>query len=185
MLRIEPTITQTFKQSSLQSDNKTAVRGKDKAGKNMLALSLAGLAAAGLTAIGLKKTHTMSYEEALKKNGVEIKDGIATLIESGKKYTGKIERFEKRNRKETVEFVDGVIQERVYHNLFGRELNGMFYKDGILKVRICQHQIKDGQKEFAFVDTGGKNAGCKPAPMGKTDGSVFDWGRERAKNSNW
>ena len=72
----------------------------------------------------------MSFEEALKKNGVEIKDGIATLIKSGEKFTGKIQRFEKRNRKESVKFVDGVMTEKLYHNILGKELDGYFYKNG-------------------------------------------------------
>jgi len=152
MLRIEPTITQTFKQNSLSADNKTAVRRKDKADKNMLALSLAGLAAAGLTAIGLKKTHIISYEEALKKNGVEIKDGIATLIKSGKKYTGKIERFEKRNRKETVEFVDGTMTEKLYYTAFGKEIDGYFYKGD-----ACYHNSRYGPS----LSIGGKPSGIK------------------------
>lgn len=78
-------------------------KSEKKENKAMIAGTLAGLAAIGAAAIGLKKTAKMSYEEALKKSGVQVKDGIATLIESGEKFTGKIQRFEKRNRKETKE----------------------------------------------------------------------------------
>lgn len=128
MLHIEPIITskQTFnsKGSEIKSNN------KDGNNKAMLSLSLTGLAAIGLAAIGLKKTSIMTYEEALRKNGVEIKNGIATLIKSGEKFTGKIQRFEKRNRKESVEFVDGVMTEKLYHNILGKELDGYFYKNG-------------------------------------------------------
>ena len=95
-----------------------------------------GLAAAGLALAGVTKLKKIAFEEALKKRGVELKDGIATLIETGEKYSGKIERLDTTTRKETVEFVDGIITEKVYHNILGKPLNGIFYKDGIKRIEV-------------------------------------------------
>ena len=150
MLHIEPIITskQTFrsKSSEIKSNN------KDGNNKAMLSLSLTGLAAIGLAAIGLKKTSIMTYEEALRKNGVEIKNGIATLIKSGEKFTGKIQRFEKRNRKECVEFVDGVMTEKLYYTAFGKEIEGYFYKGD-----ACYNSSR--YKDFLLI--GDKPSGLK------------------------
>lgn len=92
--------------------------------------SLAGLAVMGAAAIYLKKTKVISYEEALRKAGVEIDGKIAKVKDSGEKYTGEIKRFVQRNKKETVKFQDGIMTEKVYHNAFGKEKCGEFYKDG-------------------------------------------------------
>ena len=150
MLHIEPIVTskQTFKSknSEIKSNN------KDGNNKAMLSLSLTGLAAIGLAAIGLKKTSIMTYEEALRKNGVEIKNGIATLIKSGEKFTGKIQRFEKRNRKESVEFVDGVMTEKLYYTAFGKEIEGYFYKGD-----ACYNSSR--YKDFLLI--GGESSGLK------------------------
>ena len=94
----------------------------------------------------------MTYEEALRKNGVEIKNGIATLIKSGEKFTGKIQRFEKRNRKESVEFVDGVMTEKLYYTAFGKEIEGYFYKGD-----ACYNSSR--YKDFLLI--GGESSGLK------------------------
>ena len=129
MLRIEPTSQTSFTSVATGSKQDKSLSVQKDSDKGAIWGTLSGLAVLGLTAIGLKKTSKMSFEEALKKNGVEIKDGIATLIKSGEKFTGKIQRFEKRNRKESVKFVDGVMTEKLYHNILGKELDGYFYKN--------------------------------------------------------
>ena len=130
MLRIESIQQKSFTSTKTSSkQDKSRSIGKDH-DKSAVVATLSGLTVLGLAAIGLKKTSIMTYEEALRKNGVEIKNGIATLIKSGEKFTGKVQRFEKRNRKESVEFVDGVMTEKLYHNILGKELDGYFYKKG-------------------------------------------------------
>ena len=183
MLRIEPTITNTFKQNPQSAKDKSKIKEKGGDSNTMLSLSITGLAIAGLAAVGLKKTYIMSYEEALKKNGVEIKNGIATFIKTGKKFTGKIQRFEARNRKETVEFADGIIQEKIYHNLFGRELDGMFYKDGKLRLKVTKH---GGSKHKAFgVREYDKDGNFSRGEAGGEIDSVFAWARKAVKESSW
>ena len=130
MLRIEPTKQISYTSAATGSKQDKSQSVKKDGDKGAVFGTLSGLAVLGLAALGLKKTSKMSFEEALKKNGVEIKDGIATLIKSGEKFTGKIQRFEKRNRKESVKFVDGVMTEKLYHNILGKELDGYFYKNG-------------------------------------------------------
>lgn len=166
------------------SKDASETQEKQTSTNSKLLLSLAALATIGLSVVGAKKTAKISFEEALKNNGVEIKNGIAILIESGEKFTGKIQRFETGNRKETVEYTDGLIKEKVYHNLFGRELNGEFYRDGVLKVRVNPYVIKDGEKTFAYYDNGGKFKDCKTM-IAQTKASVFDWARNRASSCKW
>ena len=130
MSRIEPTKQISFTSAATGSKQDKSQSFQKDSDKGAVLGTLSGLAVLGLAALGLKKTSKMSFEEALKKNGVEIKDGVATLIKSGEKFTGKIQRFEKRNRKESVKFVDGVMTEKLYHNILGKELDGYFYKNG-------------------------------------------------------
>ena len=120
-MRIDKIKNNSLSFNAVHSENKNISDESVINNRSKLALSLAALATIGLSIVGVKKTAKMTFEEALKKNGVEIKNGIATLIENGEKFTGKIQRFETRNRKETVEFADGLIKEKVYHNVFGRE----------------------------------------------------------------
>ena len=144
--------------------------------KSYLTSALVCLAALGAATYGYKKTSPIAYEEALKKAGVQIEDNIATLIESGEKYTGKIERFVNRNKKETIEFKDGIIKEKLYHNLFGKELEGYFYKDGkeVLKIWKSVGQQKNNS---GFSYSGENVANTKSAAFIATkDG--FEWARK-------
>ena len=92
MLRIEPTKKVSF--AGIKNDNKLDELHpiQKDFGKKPIIAALSGMAVLGLAAIGLKKTSKMSFEEALKKSGVEIKDGVATLAKSGERFSGKIER---------------------------------------------------------------------------------------------
>lgn len=183
-MRIDKIKTNSLMFNAVHSENKNSADKSTTNNRSKLALSLVALATIGLSIVGVKKTAKMTFDEALKKNGVEIKNGIATLIENGEKFTGKIQRFETRNRKETVEFADGLMKEKVYHNLFGRELNGEFYRDGNLKVRVNSYFTKDGQKTFTYYDNGGQFKDCKTM-LAQTKDSVFDWARKRALNCDW
>ena len=152
MLRIEPTKQISYTSAATGSKQDKSQSVKKDGDKGAVFGTLSGLAVLGLAALGLKKTSKMSFEEALKKNGVEIKDGIATLIKSGEKFTGKIQRFEKRNRKESVEFVDGVMIEKLYYTALGKEIEGYFYKGD-----ACYNSSR--YKDFLSI--GGKPSGIK------------------------
>lgn len=182
MILIEPTNRiYSFKANKLKKEQNQNSENFDNKNKENLVLTLAALAVAGLAAVGLKKTSVLSYEEALAKNGVEIKDGIAKLIKNGENFTGKIERFEKRNRKETVEFVDGKITEKLYHNLLGKELEGIFYKDGMQVLHIWESlgQVKNS-KGFSYYAKG--TVAKKPNSFVETKNG-FAWAREYIKNN--
>ena len=140
MLRIENTNNIVFMNNS-QNKHKTASEQKDSDNKNnTMLLSLAGLASIGAALVGMAKCRKTSFEDALVKNGVQIKDGLATLIKSGEKYTGKIERYV-NTKKETFQYIDGIITEKIYHNALGRELEGSFYKNGILRVSVGNGKV--------------------------------------------
>ena len=138
MLRIEKTNNVVF-MNNFQNKHKSGSEVKESDNKKIL-LSLAGLASIGAVLVGIAKYGKISFEDALAKNGVQIKDGLATLIKSGEKYTGKIERYVNA-KKETVQYVDGVITEKIYHNALGRELEGSFYKDGILRISVGNGRV--------------------------------------------
>lgn len=135
MLRIEPMSTTHFK-TKKESQQSLLSPQKNENKKEVLIATLAGLATIGATIIGLQKTSPKNYEEALKKAGIQIEDGIAILIKTKEKYTGTVQRFETRSKKETIKFVDGIITEKINHNLFGKELEGKFYKNGTLRCKV-------------------------------------------------
>ena len=155
MLRIEPTTTNI---KNFKSYNKRKVRAQSPNGdKTMLAPTLIGLTTIAASIAFLTKTSKKSYNEALKKAGVQIKDNIAILDKSGEKFTGKIQRYENRNRKETINFVDGIITEKLYHDIFGKEIEGEFYKDGkkVLKIWKSTGQAK-GTRGYKYHEEGTK-----------------------------
>jgi len=141
MVRVEPVANINFKSEADKTGTKPEKKDTGKKNGALIAVSLAALAAAGAAAVGFTKTKPSTFEEALKKAGVEIKDNIAQKIGTEEKFTGKIEHFVSRNEKETVEYTNGVITEKVYHSAFGKELKGLFYKEGSLKceVRVVGH----------------------------------------------
>lgn len=175
MLTIEPTKNSLNFCSFEKKDQILVKTEKQEDKKNMLMASLAALAAAGATAVSLKKTTPISYEKALEKAGVEIKNGVATFIKTGEKYTGNIQRFATRSKKETVKFVDGLITERLCHNLVGKELEGEFYKEGklILKIWKSAGQEKNS-RGFSYIYNGEHST--KPNPFIKTK-KGFAWAR--------
>lgn len=137
---INPT-TYTFK----RAQNNPSESLPEAKNKKELYLSLAGLAAAGAAVVLAGKKSVSTFEQALKKNGVEIKDGIAVLVSNGERYTGTVKRNTKAFgiKKETVQYSNGVMTEKVYHNIKGSELEGEFYKNGVLRVKVS----KDCQDE--------------------------------------
>lgn len=128
-------------QASKQEEKTTVVNEKQKNKK--LFSSLTGLATLGIVALVCGKKSKMTYEQALEKNGVQIKNGIAILSKTGEKYTGSIKRNVKAYglKKETVQFEQGIITEKVYHNNNGKELEGEFYKNGIKRISVSNGDL--------------------------------------------
>ena len=180
MIKIEPTTISINLKSKAQNSSKDSNKTDNKKEKSMLTGALVCLAAAGIAALSLKKVSPTTYEEALKKAGVEIKNDVAVLTKTGENFTGKIQRFETRNRKETVNFANGIMTEKLYHNILGKELEGCFYKDGeqVLKIWKSAGQAKNSS---GFSYSGKNIPETKPAAFIETkDG--FAWAREFLKN---
>ncbi len=157
MIKINPTTQINYSFSGL-SKNNTETTQADKT--KDIVIALAGLAVAGTAAVLIGKKTKMTYEEALKKNGIEIKDNIAVLIKNGEKYTGSVKRNVQAYgaKKETITFVDGVMTEKVYHNFKGKELEGEFYKDGIKRIAVSETAKVDANNywytRYDFDDKG-------------------------------
>ena len=163
--------------SPKDSESKQIPNSDNKKGTKALLGPLAGLAVIGM-AVGLKMTSKNTFEDALKKSGVQMKDGIATIIDTGEKFTGKITRYETRNRKETVDFVDGKMTEKLYHNFFGKELEGYFYKNNEPVLRVAK------SSSTLAVSCLGKNESCVTRMDVKIERgeSAFDWARNYLKD---
>ncbi len=161
MIRINPTTQINYSFSALSKNNAEISQDDKKKDKTKkLVLAVAGLAVTGAAAILIGKKSKMTYEEALKKNGIEIKDNIAVLIKNGEKYTGSVKRnvHAYGTRKETVTFVDGVMTEKVYHSFKGKELEGEFYKDGVKRIAVSRTAKVDSKNvwytRYDFDDKG-------------------------------
>ncbi len=176
MLKVEPVANRiSFKSGKINQP----VRQKDEQkveGTKPLLATLGVLATLG-TAFCFLKTRPTTFEDALKKAGVEIKNNVATKIGTGERFSGKIERFENINRKETVEYIDGIITEKLYHSALGRELAGEFYKNGelVYSVGISRYGKYKYAKDFYHTE---KLRGIKTEPMPTREKNLLDKARE-------
>lgn len=182
-MKIEPFYQQQNFKSKFATTDNSPENNKKNSSQATLLLSLLGLAAVGGAFIlgKKKKIPIITYEDALKKSGVEVQDGIAKLTQTGKKFTGKIERYKTKNEKETVEFLDGKITEKVYHDSEGCELSGYFYKDGKLKLSVGPSSGREG-KFFSFREYQDDMSTTIGDARINNDESVFEWARNFIKN---
>ncbi len=92
------------------------------------------------TAIAAAKGAKINLDKALNKKGVKMQDGIVRKIDTGELFNGIIRRNIKPFgiKKETLKYINGEIREKLYHDVFGREIQGYFYKNGKLveEVRV-------------------------------------------------
>ncbi len=180
MIKINPTTNiatfrPTFKDNSHENNQKNRM-------PSAIATAAAGTVVIGSTIlIGKNKMSIRNYEDALKKCGVEIKNGIAIVTATGEKYTGVIKRNLSINKKETINFVNGKMNERLYHNMLGRELEGEFYKDGVLTLNVGKHQGFI-YKSFPFRRYEDGNIVSRGDVLNQRVNSVFDWARNLLKN---
>ena len=92
-----------------------------------------GVGATTMLTIGAGLLSKGNFYKTIEKKGLILKDGILIEKSSGKKYTGEIKSNVGKlgfTKIETIKFVDGIINEKIYKNLLGQELEGYFYKDG-------------------------------------------------------
>ncbi len=159
-------------------------RNKDDAKSSLKTRLAAAAAAAGITTIALTRGRTKSFEKVMENQGIIIKDGLAVIKDSGEKFTGAIKRNVKPFglKKETVQFEEGVMTERVYHDAFGREAAGEFYKDGILRIRVPGIQYIKNKVAYPFYiyDKNNKTAVAADNFGSKVD-SVFEAMRNKIK----
>lgn len=184
-MKIEPINQQmNFKSKFIATTATSSVDKNNNSSQTGLLLSLLGLAAiGGAFVLGKrKKLPIITYEEALKKSGVEIQDGIAKLIQTGKNFTGKIERYKNKNEKETVEFLDGQITEKIYHDSDGCELSGYFYKNGKLKLSVAP-SVSSENKFFSFREYQDDISTTIGDAQIEINESVFEWARNFIKNN--
>lgn len=191
MLRIEePTKPYIFKSShsKINQDKigvEDAIETKTNNNKNVLLLSLAGLAIAGCVfALSRKKSKTMSFDEALQKSGVTLKDGIAKVTKTEKNFTGTIQRYETKHRQETIKFIDGKVNEKIYRDSNGYELEGYFYKDGELKLHIGNIRYGN-EKNFRIYKYKNGLLYIRADGSAKSNESVFELARKNMKDESF
>ena len=181
MLTINSTKTLTIKgarPTNTIPNNKDTRKNKSLSGTE-LTLSLIGLAVLGTASVilGKGKLSVMTYEEALKKNGLAMKEGFIINIKSGEKYSGKLNRNIDINKKESLLFKNGQLKEKLYYNALGKELNGEFYKDGELIISVGEHQGIIS-KSFPFRRYSDGKIIEKGDVFHQNISSVFQWARD-------
>ena len=75
-----------------------------------------------------------NIESILKKCDIVMKNGIA--FKNDEKFTGTINRRFVFIQKEIITFVDGIINERIYYDIFNKEVLGFFYVEGNLHAEL-------------------------------------------------
>lgn len=117
-------------------------------------------AAVIVTSMVLGKKTKGNLAEILKKNGISIKDGFATVISTGERYSGKIEHNVKwfGLKKECLVYDNGELVEKLYHNKNGRELEGYFFKNNVLRIKVNQYKTNGNKKYYPYYiyDKNGK-----------------------------
>lgn len=156
-----------FREQAAKSKNNN-LSNQQKLGLGITTASLAGI---GVCA-GIKGKKASLFK-ALEKQGIELKNGVAILKESGEKFTGNVKRNVKSFglRKETIHYDNGVMTERVCHNIWGKEVCGDFYKDGVLRISIPGIMSRGKRKAFpiyTYDKTG------KPESLGDNFGTEMD-----------
>lgn len=90
---------------------------------------------------------------------MEIKNGFIISKSTGEKFTGKISYNSKAYglEKETVSYVDGKTTEIVHHKWNGKEVNGLFFKNGKPFIRvgnITRNKNKQYYPTYEFDESG-------------------------------
>ena len=138
--------------TQVSTPNKICFKANDNTSKdNVSRYLVGGTVTAAALVFAYKKGEKKELEKVLKKNGIVLQNGIAKKIESEELFTGFIKRNVKHFglKTETSKYVNGELREQLYHDLFGRELKGLFYKNGKLKEEVTvDSNIKKKNKAF-------------------------------------
>lgn len=158
------------------SDSHSCQTSRKNSGIGMAVLT------ASITTLAIAK-RPKSFSKAILKQGVCFENGVAIVKKTGKKFTGAVSRNTGflGCKKETTQFTDGIITEKVYHDLFGRELYGRFYKEGKLYLTVgksrgfSSEKLPKGVYSYTTI-----NDPLDAIHRIKTD-SVFEWARNNIK----
>lgn len=128
----QPTLTMSFRANNISLQNMNKQQNK------YIEQSLLGLAALGVTLAIAAPYTTKDIFKGLKANGLEIKNGLIICSKTGERFTGTIKYNSKPFgfEKESVSYLDGKTTEIVHHSFTGKEVNGYFFKDGKLFLRV-------------------------------------------------
>lgn len=189
MLQIRPTVNSLnrvnypiFLQKRYDSNNKYLISSQDNSTSKKI-VTTAGIIGF-LSLIGIIGVKTKStYINALKKQGLELKDGIAYLANSNEQFTGTVKRNSKffGIEKEAVIFDKGVIKEKLSYGLFGKEKEGYFYENGELKLQVLNVISDKKNKNVRFLIFKENQLHARGDAEIKND-SVFDWARNYLKS---
>ncbi len=173
MLRISPINNINF--------SSQPTRNKDD-NKNSLKTGLAAAAAVGITTIALTRGRTKSFEKLFIENGIHFQNEVAIVKATGEKFTGTLKRNVKPFglKKETMRFENGIITEKVCHNALGRELGGIFYKNGkpYLSIEAISSKSKDKINTYKYAKfSEGFDISHQIQEI-----SGFEWARNKIKN---
>lgn len=139
-----------------------------------------------------KKPPKMSFDELLTKKGLEFRNEILVNKSTGGKFTGEIKRntgkfdkFKHREMIETQKFNEGIIAEKTYTDWRGKEIEGVFYLDGKIRLKVFGI-VQNGKMRFGFhdYDIKGNSYSLGDGLMDKKK-SIFKWAREYIKSHGW
>lgn len=121
----------TSKKANITDNSKNAETSKNSNKSTILTGSLAGLIAFSIAGAIYTRKDKTNFFKVLKKQGLELKNGIIVSSQNNEKYTGTIKFNNKAFglEKGTMLYKDGQIVEFLFHNCFGKEVRGIFYKD--------------------------------------------------------
>ena len=175
----------TFKEKQHRKNNSNKVL------KENMTMTAFGIGVAGMMILGAGIACRGNFSNSIAKRGLIYKDNVLIDSKTGKKFTGTIKSYVGKlgfNRIESQSFVDGVITEKTYKNMFGSELGGVFYKDGkeCLKVNIGYPFFVPYNKAVAtYRYTPDKSEVVHADRRGFSFKSVFKWARDFVKEKGW
>ena len=132
MLKINRTLPINFTSSKSDCEQPEKNNTNNDKNRKIIEASLAGLAVLGIAGtIGALKTKSDIFK-TLKKHGLEIKNGLIVSSKTGENFTGTLKFNSKAYglEKSTVSYIDGKTTEFLSYNFRGKEVRGLFFKDG-------------------------------------------------------
>ncbi|MBO5738153.1 hypothetical protein J6R97_02295 [bacterium] len=138
----------------------------------------------GLAYIGIGLASKNNFNKNILKKGLEKGDELLINKKTGEAFTGKIKSNVGTiigfNKIETCVFKNGIITEKTYKDIFGRELQGYFYKNN--EICVNAHIYKSFRKDKRFAIAWKRKNGSTCHLDGITKDSIFDIARKLLNN---